>query len=173
MALIEDFEESPENGNSSYNIYTLSFNNIKDGPNKFVELGRHLSRIIRLENNLNELKKQFETLVDLPEPNLKLVRRSLEAHSTFRWMIKIQGKWSRIGSYDPKMKSYLESIKDDIARKTIESYLFEVELINQNLRVEWARYQGFCMLVRHPDDEVVTPKNLPELMSQAKSNLPK
>lgn len=164
MAVIDDFEERLDDNGSLYNIYTLSFNNIKESPDNAVEVGRHFARIIRLEKRLVELKDQFESLVELPVNDLRLMRRSFSSHSSFKWQIKLNGKWATMHSYDPRMDSYLEKITDEFLLKTIKSYFFEVELIDHNLFIEWHRYNSYCFLTRVPEDEIFSPKHISEFI---------
>jgi len=91
MLNIKEYPETSSEDNSLYNIYTLSFNNIKV-PNKSYELARHFNRILLLEERLLELINQFQNFVKLPEQNLVLARRPLSSHSELKWKIKYKEK---------------------------------------------------------------------------------
>lgn len=165
MAKWHDYEEVNGDDGSLYNIYTISFNNIKV-PDKTVEVGRHFHRILKLEERIVELQNHFKNFVKLPDQVLTLGRRSLTSHSEFKWKLKEGTKWVVIGSKDPRLKSYLESLLDVVAETEIRSHLFEVDLINANLKIEWARYLAYCDLVSWPKNEIIFPKQMPAILER-------
>lgn len=141
MSEILKFEEASLEDGSLYNIYTLSFNNIKV-PNTSVEIGLHTHRILLLENRAAELVDLFTGLVSLPEQiSLSLKRRSLSSHSELKWKLKLDGKWSLINSKDDRLESYISNL-EEFTGKIVRSYFFEVELVSLNLKLS-----GFVVLV--------------------------
>lgn len=123
-----------------YNIYRISFNNIK-GSASGIERGRSLARLKALEKRADDLRKDFEIY---QIERLSVYRQARPEHSQMRWRLKAEdGRWKIVTLESEEGQSFLESLGEEM-RKIVLGFDSEFDVINVNLKLEWIEYLFRC-----------------------------
>lgn len=146
---------------SLYNIYSISFNNIKE-PASIVEFGRQLDRLEKLENRIRDLTEDFK---NLGRSQLSLFRRSFTSHSEIKLILKQGNQRSELSFDHEELKDYLDSLSE-IDQKHIRTFETEITLLNANLKIEWTRFFEFAKAASIDEKSVIQVKNFPKYLDR-------
>lgn len=123
---------------SLYNISILSFNNIKG--EAAIELEQVRKQLMTLERRGAELCNEIKAL---GVEGFALQRRALATHSEFRLRIGPRSKREYVRVGDEKLKTFLADQPEEMADE-MESHLFELVVLNANLKIYWTIYSEFA-----------------------------
>lgn len=142
-----------------YNIYTLSFNNIKGSASE-LERGRSLVRLDRLETRAKALQVEYGYI---KLDRLSLVRKTRPEYSSLQWRLTLpDGKRVYVALYENAMELKLADVSTEL-RDTVHLVGREVQLLNANLKVQWTHYLEHCYLTHLPEEEWTRPKHFTDL----------
>lgn len=146
---------------SFYNIYLISFDNIKH-PATLVEFGRLLDRLEKLESRARDIIEEFK-LVGLNE--LSIYRRTSITHSELKLVLRENGKRKEMTFLDEGLEAFLETI-DPKKKSVVKSFEPEVRLLNANLKIEWVRFIEFSKVANIEEKFVIAVKNFPKFLTR-------
>ena len=149
---------------SFYNIYLISFDNIKH-PATLVEFGRLLDRLEKLERRARDVIEEFK-LIGLNE--LSIYRRTSISHSELKLVLRENGKRKEMTFLDEGLAKYLEKV-DPQQKEIVKSFEPEIRLLNANLKIEWIRFIEFSKVAGIEEKFVIAVKNFPKYLDRDKT----
>jgi len=149
---------------SFYNIYLISFDNIKH-PATLVEFGRLLDRLEQLESRARDVIEEFK-LIELNE--LSIYRRTSISHSELKLVLRENGKRKEMAFLDEGLAKYLEKL-DPQKKEIVKSFEPEIRLLNANLKIEWIRFIEFSKVSGIEEKFVIAVKNFPKYLDRNKT----
>ena len=149
---------------SFYNIYLISFDNIKH-PATLVEFGRLLDRLEKLERRARDVIEEFK-LIGLNE--LSIYRRTSISHSELKLVLRENGKRKEMTFLDEGLSKYLEKV-DPQKNEIVKSFEPEIRLLNANLKIEWIRFIEFSKVAGIEEKFVIAVKNFPKYLDRDKT----
>lgn len=149
---------------SFYNIYLISFDNIKH-PATLVEFGRLLDRLEKLERRARDVIEEFK-LIGLNE--LSIYRRTSISHSELKLVLRENGKRKEMTFLDEGLAKYLEKV-DPQKNEIVKSFEPEIRLLNANLKIEWIRFIEFSKVAGIEEKFVIAVKNFPKYLDRDKT----